>query len=400
LGIESAATISSQNQKSDRFGPTREEILASNLEWQPMTSARKISTPLAEVKALHQDRWKPALRVASIVEPLGPGRLCKLTGNDRSFRYGKEVSVANIRPDGSWVPLPWVQKSLGLRKDETFLESEFRESVIPLMLPSFLPGAVDSIVVRGNAASVRLHFDDHTVSAIVDAAGVPLMNPPKRRAAVPTNTDYLGENAHRFYPPPGTAAHAWRTLGLVERDGIPTARGRIFSRFQGGEGLVIAAALEDATYPADEIVCHLANLRGGHRFSDLEGGASDRLAFATRSVYGHVDYDGYLDAGLCPGYGPGTWEAIERFRTQGIAGFREVVVEIRSGDIERATLEWFSLLRHIIHAPEPDAPRWDELQDAATRLLAARAPEIPRLDADGLPYILRQPATPRPESTF
>ena len=42
-----------------------------------------------------------------------------------------------------------------------------------------------------------------------------------------------------------TAVYAWRKLGLIEEDGTPTRRGVIFSCFKGGEGLAIAAALED-----------------------------------------------------------------------------------------------------------------------------------------------------------
>jgi hypothetical protein len=42
---------------------------------------------------------------------------------------------------------------------------------------------------------------------------------------------------------------------------------------------------------------------------------------------------------------------------------------IRRGDIERATLEWKSLLRHILHAADPLFPRWNDLQAAARQVL-------------------------------
>ena len=42
---------------------------------------------------------------------------------------------------------------------------------------------------------------------------------------------------------------------------------------------------------------------------------------------------------------------------------------IRRGDIERATLEWKSLLRHILHAADPLFPRWNELQAVAKQVL-------------------------------
>jgi hypothetical protein len=110
---------------------------------------------------------------------------------------------------------------------------------------------------------------------------------------------------------------------------------------------------------------HLANLRGGHRFVDV-GGGSSRLSIAARAVYGHVDYEGYLQAGLCVGYGEGVCEAIERYKARKTLDS----AELRPGDIERAIVEWQSLLRHITHAPDPDVERWDELRKAAADCLA------------------------------
>jgi hypothetical protein len=42
---------------------------------------------------------------------------------------------------------------------------------------------------------------------------------------------------------------------------------------------------------------------------------------------------------------------------------------IRRGDIERAILEWKSLLRHLLHAADPLFPRWNDLQAAARQVL-------------------------------
>ena len=41
-----------------------------------------------------------------------------------------------------------------------------------------------------------------------------------------------------------------------------------------------------------------------------------------------------------------------------------------AGDIDRAVIEWRSLLRQITHAPELDWTRWAELQQHAKTLLA------------------------------
>jgi hypothetical protein len=49
--------------------------------------------------------------------------------------------------------------------------------------------------------------------------------------------------------------------------------------------------------------------------------------------------------------------------------FRVFGEELLSGDIERARLEWRSLLNHLVHAPDLDWDRWLELKDAAEILV-------------------------------
>jgi hypothetical protein len=211
----------------------------------------------------------------------------------------------------------------------------------------------------------RLSLANVPVTSVVMPDGVVLLNPPRRRVSALPAVD----ESSVFNPPAGSAAHAWRKLGLVDETGAPTPRGRLFSRFQSGEGLMIAAALEDTKYPIDDIVSHLANLRGGARFVDFADGASQRMAVVAREIYGHVDHEGYLEGGLCPGFGEGTCEALSTHRSGGMRSLEKQTDAIRKGDIERATLEWKSLLRHIVHAADPVFPRWNELQAAARATL-------------------------------
>jgi hypothetical protein len=144
----------------------------------------------------------------------------------------------------------------------------------------------------------------------------------------------------------------------------------VFARFQGGEGLMVAAGLEDASYPLDELAWHLANLRGGYRFAgESDGGGSTRLGSCARSLYGMLDYPGYLELGLCPNFGEGTAETVQ----QALAGGKRLIdlatPELRSGDIERAVVEWLSLLRHVVHARELEWDRWLALQRICGELL-------------------------------
>ena len=46
-------------------------------------------------------------------------------------------------------------------------------------------------------------------------------------------------------PPATGTALLWRRLGLVDAAGVPTQRGQVVSFFSQGDGLAIAAALED-----------------------------------------------------------------------------------------------------------------------------------------------------------
>ena len=52
-------------------------------------------------------------------------------------------------------------------------------------------------------------------------------------------------------------AWAWRKLGLIHADGKVTRRGILFSFFPHGEGLAVAAALEDESYPIEDLVFDL-----------------------------------------------------------------------------------------------------------------------------------------------
>ena len=160
-------------------------------------------------------------------------------------------------------------------------------------------------------------------------------------------------------------AFAWRRLGLVEKDGTPTRRGVIFSFFQAGEGLAIAAALEDESYPIDDLVFDLANIRGGPRFAGEDAPMGGRLGILCQRVYERADHPGYLEMGTPTQYGSGASEVIREVATNPAARSRHTTDSLRAGDIERALMEWRSLLRHIVHAPDLEWERWRALKAAA-----------------------------------
>jgi hypothetical protein len=168
-------------------------------------------------------------------------------------------------------------------------------------------------------------------------------------------------------------AHAWRRLGLVEDDGRPTRRGVIFSFFQHGEGLAIAAALEDERYAIDELIFDLANLRAGPRFANEDSPYGGRLGIHCAELYERAEIPGYLTLGVPLDYGDGASAAIRAVVVDGVPRAKLLNETLRAGDFERALIEWRSLLRHITWAPDYAWDRWRELRAAAARQLDATA---------------------------
>jgi hypothetical protein len=164
-------------------------------------------------------------------------------------------------------------------------------------------------------------------------------------------------------------AYAWRTLGLVENDGTPTRRGIVFSFFQAGEGLAIAAALEDETYPIEDLVFDLANIRAGPRFAGEDAVLGGRLGILCQRVYGRADHPGYLEMGVPAHYGSGASEVVRELIASPGSRYKLTTESLRHGDIERALMEWRSLLRHIIAAPPLEWERWRALKAEATRYI-------------------------------
>ena len=139
----------------------------------------------------------------------------------------------------------------------------------------------------------------------------------------------------------------------------------IFSFFQGGEGLAVAAALEDERYPIDDLIFDLANIRGGPRFAGEDAPMGGRLGILCQRVYERADYPGYLEMGTPAHYGSGASEVIREVVNNPSGRYRLTSDSLRAGDIERALMEWRSLLRHIVHAPDLDWDRWRQLKAAA-----------------------------------
>src|ERR1051326_6259193 len=120
----------------------------------------------------------------------------------------------------------------------------FTEIVLPL-LPEITGGRTAEILTRANTISARIDFSDVPVNALIDSRGVALLDPPERKA-LPLVCRQCSELEHDMTTViTNSPAYAWRQLGLVSENGTPTRRGLLFSFSHAGEGLAIAAGLED-----------------------------------------------------------------------------------------------------------------------------------------------------------
>jgi hypothetical protein len=152
-------------------------------------------------------------------------------------------------------------------------------------------------------------------------------------------------------------------------NGVPTRRGIVFSYFHHGEGLAIAAALEDESYPIPDLIFDLANLRAGPRFAGEDSPFGGRLGIRSQQTYNRADFTGYLTMGVPVDYGAGASETLRSYLELGVPRSKLLSESLRTGDFERAIIEWRSLLRHVVWAPDYDWPRWRELKVAATAAL-------------------------------
>jgi hypothetical protein len=353
------------------------EMLNSRGEWELKPAV--ISTcRLGEVQIFHEDRWREALSLAATLEGRGEGNLCRIPHARR--RYGREIPVAvREADDPSQVQVVKnVRRKLRQRDmpvARVMSEEAFRAEVLPLIPDLHGGGTVFDVVERKGLLSARVDFSAEPVECVVDSHGTPVASPPERKSypSVCRACDQLpicdGGIDRKMSP-----ALAWRRLKLVDAAGAPTRRGTLFSFFYQGEGLAIAAALEDESYPVDELVYDIANLRAGHRFSEEEAARGSRLGSVCREAYPREDFPGYLEGGVPPAYGDGASDVLREVDANPAARHSHSGEILRPGDIERAYLEWRSLLRQIAFAPSYDWERWRQLQLEARRLLDRTEP--------------------------
>ncbi|MGK0188140.1 MAG: hypothetical protein ACI9R3_003932, partial [Verrucomicrobiales bacterium] len=384
------------NESSEAvFGlvPTRREVWNASKQWETWRSDRTTSAHLGAAVIVTKKGPVPALSVFSFVaDRFSIGRMAKLAATSEcGVCYGREVAAAVRQDCGDYTLTRNVRAWLKRGKRDRFTFSQLEESIVPQALAHCEGGVVNRFEDRNGTAILTLDFTKVECTVYRDQTDALLVDPRERHLSQVAEANVIEPSGDVHEASPGSAAYAWRKLGLIGPDGVPTRRGVIFSFFHHGDGLAVAAALEDEAYSIRELILHLANIRGGYRFADVqnvESLGSERLGAACRQVYGAVSHTGYLDLGLPAGYGEGAAEVLAVVLRDSHLAKQLCNEALGEGDIERALVEWFSFLRHIQHAPDYPWQRWQDLKNEATAALARHGVRASRQALPDLPASL------------
>jgi hypothetical protein len=215
----------------------------------------------------------------------------------------------------------------------------------------------------------HLSLADKPMRMPVDSYGVAFWRPIQREVLPPDCAVCPLTSICQNLPTVTGVALLWRRLGLIDAAGVPTRRGKVASFFSQGDGLAVAAALEEETYPIGELIYDLANLDASFRFSGEDSRWAGRLAMVCQKAYGLQTIPGYLESGAPPKYGAGAEQVVAGVHKDPSTKHSWITDVLGAGDIDRMIIEWRSTLRQIAHAPDLDWPRWRQLQQAARDIL-------------------------------
>jgi len=328
------------------------------------------STHLETGEIAYEYSSRPVISEPSALEKVGQGTLCILEEKDGLKIYGRSQTLADKLNDGRVIMAKWLRRMVDW-KGRQLSHADWIEKVVPLAEAAM--ARQKTPIVRWRETETRITAEislTHlTMRVPVDSKGVALYKPLERDVMQPDCARCERVPFCRELNAGTGTAMLWRRLRLVDGAGIPTRRGEVVSCFSQGHGLAIAAALEDPGYPLEELIYDIANLDAGFRFCGEENRWAGRLAMVCHQAYGSQIIPGYLENGVPPKYGAGAETVITSVHRNPANKHAFITDMLGSGDIDRIIIEWRSLLRQIIHAPEMEWNRWCDFQKLAYTLL-------------------------------
>jgi len=363
------------------------EMLNSRGEWETVPTPTE--KPLREINVGQASRLSPSLpdKTANIetgkmpvlrsiltepiaLEKVDHGSLVVLKEENGQKFYGRAVAVAERLSDDRVLIAKWIRRMTNWNGRQAPF-AVWQEQIAPLVEQNFARQKTPVIRFEVQEHKILAHVSvsDLTMRVPMDKYGVALWRPTEREV-LPYDCAQceLVPICKQLSAATGTAL-LWRRLNLVDGAGVPTRRGRVVSFFSHGDGLAIAAGLEDPRYPLEEFIYDLADLDAGFRFCGDENRFAGRLAIACHEKFGLQSIPGYLENGLPPKYGAGAEQIVQSVHKNPLSKQSWVTDLVGVGDIDRVIIEWRSLLRQISHAPDLDWPRWRDLQALAKTML-------------------------------
>ncbi len=312
----------------------------------------------------------PILSVPQALEKVGTGTLCAISADNEPRVYGRALTVAEQLNDQRVVIAKWVRRLTNWSGRQA-PEQAWREKITPLIERRLAQQHTPLVrlVSHGRKIIAQVSLAELPMRVPVDSYGISLWRPLEREVLPSDCCQCSLVTICRQLPTATGTAMLWRRLKLVDATGVPTLRGSIVSFFSQGDGLAVAAALEEESYPLDELIYDVANLDGGFRFCGQDNRWGGRLALVCHEKYGLQSIPGYLENGVPPKYGAGAEQVVASVHTNPANKHAWVTDVLGPGDIDRVIIEWRSLLRQISHAPGLDWPRWHAFQALAKGIL-------------------------------
>jgi superfamily II DNA/RNA helicase len=304
------------------------------------------------------------------LEKVGYGTLVVLGEENGLKIYGRASIVAERLNQDRVLIAKWVRRMTDWNGRQAPF-AVWQERIAPLLEQKFAQQKTPVICFETQEHKILAHLSlaDMTMRVPVDKYGVALWRPQEREVLPYDCAQCSLVPICKQLPTSTGTALLWRRLNLVDAAGAPTRRGRLVSFFSQGDGLAIAAGLEDEKYPLEEFIYDLANLDAGFRFCGDENRWGGRLAMACHERFGLQSIPGYLENGMPPKYGAGAEQIVASVHKNPLSKHGWITDLVGVGDIDRVIIEWRSLMRQIAHAPELDWERWRELQALAKTFL-------------------------------